>query len=177
LYLAGLLLLLSPALAAGPVEATLQIPAHITTHEDGRAPIQQLYASCMQLLEQGWTLDIVYDSQPSGTCDALPSIDLHENNLIEKGYVYSQGTFGAGDELMSSPTIIDGGRVRAGPNARTMLVFETPAKNTTLAQRIEAHSGLIRQLSRHGVAGRGYGIWNVFAGPGTCRQQRPQRLG
>ena len=31
-----------------------------------------------------------------------------------------------------------------GLGARTVLVFETPAKNTTLSQRIEAHKALIR---------------------------------
>jgi len=311
LCLASLSLIVSSTLSGEMAEATLQAPASITTFEDGRAPIQQIYASYLPLLEQGWSLDIVYNSQPSGTTEALPiialrsprqgpalwlltgihgeepagpnavasvidelatlgqqypivllplcnphgyarnwrylnvpvysetiegssvgdsshllpqpeqpdtaraaaasspeaealgryivetassyppviSIDLHEDNLIEKGYVYSQGEFGAGDpmalaarqvleetgiplemsgrtrfdeeivngvigpvtdssvdELMSSAQIIVNGQSQAGPGARTVLVFETPAKNTTLTQRIEAHKALIRRL-------------------------------
>jgi hypothetical protein len=306
--LTGLSLLASIALAAEPSGAALQVPAAITTFDDGRAPIQQIYASYLPLLEQGWSLDIVYQSQPSGTSEALPiialrsprqgpaiwfitgihgeepagpnavaslidelallgaqqpvvllplcnphgyarnwrylnipiysetiegssvgdsshllphpdqpdtaraaaasspeaealgryvvetassyppviSIDLHEDNLIEKGYVYSQGELGAGDplalaarriledsgiplemsgttrfdeeivngvigpvndssidELMSGSRIIIDGKVQAGPGAHTVLVFETPAKNTTLNQRIKAHKTLI----------------------------------
>jgi hypothetical protein len=301
-------LLASMTLAAESPEETLQLPASITTFDDGRAPIQQIYASYLTLLEQGWSLDIVYQSQPTGTSQALPiialrsprrgpatwfitgihgeepagptavaalvdqlallgaqqpvvllplcnphgyarnwrylnipiysetiegssvgdsshlllqtgqpetaraaaasspeaealgryvvktassyppviSIDLHEDNLIEKGYVYSQGELGASDplalaarqsledsaipleisgttrfdeeivngvigpvtdssidELMSSSRIIVDGQVQAGPGARTVLVFETPAKNTTLNQRIEAHKTLV----------------------------------
>jgi hypothetical protein len=117
------------------------------------------------------------------------SIDLHEDNLIEKGYVYSQGVSGAGDplalgarqvliengiplemsgktrfdedidqgiigpvtdssvdELMSSPRIVVNGQLRAGPDASTVLVFETPAKNTSLEKRVEAHKALLRKL-------------------------------
>jgi len=307
--LAGVSLLASITLAAATPETTLQVPASITTFEDGRAPIQQIYASYLPLLEQGWSLDVVYDSQPTGTSEALPiialrsphqgpatwlitgihgeepagpnavaamidelaalgarqpvvllplcnphgyarnwrylnipvysetiegssvgdsshllpqpdqpdtaraaaasspeaaalgryvvemsatyppviSIDLHEDNLIAKGYVYSQGELGTADpralaarqvledsgiplemsgttrfeeeitngvigpvidssidELMSSSSIIVDGQVQPGPGARTVLVFETPAKDTTLDQRIEAHKALIR---------------------------------
>jgi hypothetical protein len=306
-------LLASFAAAAEPTAAVLQLPASLTTFDDGRAPIQQIYASYLPLLEQGWSLDIVYRSQPPGTSAAIPiialrsplqgpaiwlftgihgeepagpnalyslvddlaalgrerplvllplcnphgytrnwrylnipvysetiegssvgdsshlllqpdqpdtaraaaasspeaealgryvvemsssyppviSIDLHEDNLIEKGYVYSQGKLGAEDplalaarqvleetgiplkmsgrtrfdeeivngiigpvtdssidELMSSSRIIVDGQVQAGPGARTVLVFETPAKNTTLKRRIEAHKAVIRLLGR-----------------------------
>jgi len=309
LCLAGFSLLAGHAAAVEPAGAVLQPPAAVTTFDDGRAPIQQIFASYRPLLEQGWSLDVVYESQPAGTDVALPiialrsplqgpaiwlftgihgeepagpnavaslvddlaalgrerpvvllplcnphgyarnwrylnipvysetiegssvgdsshllpqpdqsdtaraavasspeaealgryviemsatyppevSIDLHEDNLIEKGYVYSQGERGAEDplalaarqvleqtgiplemngrtrfdeeivngvigpvtdssidELMSSRWIIVDGKVQAGPGARTVLVFETPAKNTTLNQRIEAHKALIR---------------------------------
>ena len=312
LFLAGLSLLVCSTAAAKRPESTSLLPASLATHRDGRASIQQLYASYMQLLEQGWSLDIVYNSQPSGTSEAIPiialrsprqgraawfisgihgeepagpnaiaaaiddlaalgrqypvvllplcnphgyarnwrylnvpvwsettegnsvgdsshllpqpdrvdtaralaassreadalgryivemassyppviSIDLHEDNLIEKGYVYSQGASGANDEmalaarqvleeagipvelngrtrfdeeivdgiigpvtdssvdeLISSAQIIVDGHPRPGPDARTVLVFETPAKNAAIGQRIEAHRSLIHRLA------------------------------
>jgi hypothetical protein len=119
------------------------------------------------------------------------SIDLHEDNLINAGYVYSQGILGATDplavaavrilkdnnipikvdgvtrfdepitngiigpvtdssidELMSAAEIVSEGRIVAGPAARTVLVFETPAGNTDLETRIAAHTALLQQLSQ-----------------------------
>ena len=118
------------------------------------------------------------------------SIDLHEDNLIGEGYVYSQGAKGAADplaieavavlkaagvpikmsgetrfgepiaggiigpvvdssidELMSSATVIAGGRPAPGPAAKTVLVFETPAAALTLPRRVAAHAALIRRLA------------------------------
>jgi L-aminopeptidase/D-esterase-like protein len=310
LSLTGLMLLVTTSFAQSPILDSLE---GVATHEDGRAPVQALYASYLQLLDHGWSVDVVYDSRPAGTGQALPiialrsprqgpatwfisgihgeepagpnaiaasidalvalgelqpvvllplcnpqgyvrnwrylnlevysetvdemsvgdsshllpdpdqpasaradaasspeaealgqyilrlsasyppviSIDLHEDNLIEKGYVYSQGEAGAGDELalaarqvledngiplelngktrfdetivdgiigpvvdssvdelMSSARIIVNGQAQSGPAARTVLVFETPAKNTPLDQRISAHQGLVRKLTR-----------------------------
>jgi hypothetical protein len=134
----------------------------------------------------------------------LYSIDLHEDDLIDQGYVYSQGVLGARDplaleavgilkekgvplklsgetrfgepvvegvigpvidssidELISSKDIVVDGRLQAGPAARTVLVFETPAAALTLERRIDAHAALIRRLlaliaaTRNGCAGRG----------------------
>jgi L-aminopeptidase/D-esterase-like protein len=48
---------------------------------------------------------------------------------------------------MSSASIVVDGQARPGPEARTVLVFETPARNTTLEKRIDAHLGLLRKLS------------------------------
>ena len=118
------------------------------------------------------------------------SLDHHEDNLIDEGYVYSQGSQGADDplaseavavlrasgvpikmggktrfgedisggiigpvvdssidELMSSREIVVEGRLRPGPAARTVLVFETPAAALTLEKRIAAHLALIRRLT------------------------------
>jgi hypothetical protein len=118
------------------------------------------------------------------------SIDLHEDDLIPEGYVYSQGALGADDELaiqavavlrengipikvqgqtrfgedivggiigpvtdssidelIGAGTILVDGRVRPGPAARTVLVFETPAKEVSLAQRKAAHLALLRRLA------------------------------
>jgi len=118
------------------------------------------------------------------------SIDLHEDNLLEAGYVYSQGTLGAADplaaaavktladngiaikmdgetrfeepieggivgpvtdssvdELMSAARIVVDGAVRPGPAARTVLVFETPARDLPLEKRRAAHLALLRRLA------------------------------
>jgi len=118
------------------------------------------------------------------------SIDLHEDNLISEGYVYSQGKLGAADplalaavktlrangiairmsgetrfgevidggiigpvidgsidELMSAASIIVDGQVQAGPEAHTVLVFETPADQVSLRQRIAAQSALLRSIT------------------------------
>jgi hypothetical protein len=50
------------------------------------------------------------------------------------------------DELMSAKEIIVDGAVRAGPAARTVLVFETPASELPLAQRTKAHDALLRRM-------------------------------
>ena len=126
------------------------------------------------------------------TADYAPevSIDLHEDNLIHEGYVYSQGALGAADplaaaavevlrqqgvpikaagatrfdepveggiigpvtdssidELMSAATVIADGLARPGPQARTVLVFETPAAALPLERRIAAHAELLRRLA------------------------------
>jgi len=306
---------LLPALLAAPAaadQAAIRLPTGVLTFADGRQPIETLYDSYLGLVEQGWTLEVVAESQPSGTTQALPiialrspgsgaavwilagihgeepagpnaiaatiediarlgrkrpvvllpllnpqgyarnwrylnvavysdsidgqsvgdsshllpspekpdrpraasasspeadavtrfvlrrgadyppivSIDLHEDNLIDEGYVYSQGTLGAEDplaieavgvlrdkgipikmsgetrfgeaisggiigpvvdssidELISSQAIVCDGRVRQGPAARTVLVFETPAGNTLLERRVAAHAALIRRLT------------------------------
>ena len=118
------------------------------------------------------------------------SIDLHEDKLIDQGYVYSQGLRGSGDELaleaikiledngipvkmsgqtrfeeeisggiigpvsdgsidelMSSRMIMLDGHKRAGPAARTVLVFETPAGGMNLERRVAAHLALLRSLA------------------------------
>lgn len=291
----------------------LSLPKNPNTFEDGRAPVEELYQAYTSLLERGWLLDIIMESQPAGTAYSLPiialrsplageavwilsgihgeetagpnaiaatidelaklgeqravvllplnnphgytrnwrylnmpvysaemeaqsvgdsshllpdpenpdqarvaapssaeadaitryvvtqsssyppaySIDLHEDNLISEGYVYSQGKLGAADplailavrvlkengipiktggatrfdepisngiigpvvdssidELMSAPLIIVDGEVQPGPEAHTVLVFETPAGEIALQTRVAAHAALLRGLSR-----------------------------
>jgi Succinylglutamate desuccinylase / Aspartoacylase family len=118
------------------------------------------------------------------------SIDLHEDNLISEGYVYSQGRLGAADplaalavralrdngiplkmsgetrfgetiadgiigpvvdssvdELMSAATIVLDGQMKPGPNAYTVLVFETPAAQVGLQRRVVAHAALLKALA------------------------------
>jgi hypothetical protein len=118
------------------------------------------------------------------------SLDLHEDDRIPEGYVYSQGDEGARDELALQAVkvlresripiklggttrfnepVVDGivgpvtdssideligakeilveGRLQAGPAARTVLAFETPAKDLALAQRKAAHLALLRELA------------------------------
>jgi hypothetical protein len=120
----------------------------------------------------------------------VASIDLHEDNLINEGYVYSQGKLGSADpfalaavrtlrengiplkmsgetrfgelisngiigpvtdgsidELMSAKSVVVDGRAQAGPAASTVLVFETPAGQLSLQNRIGAHAALLRSIS------------------------------
>ncbi|HET7293356.1 MAG TPA: succinylglutamate desuccinylase/aspartoacylase family protein [Vicinamibacteria bacterium] len=295
--------------ACAPAVPALRIPAEIATHDDGRAPVGDLYRAYAALAREGWTLEIICESQPAGATRRLPiialrspyagpavwilsgihgeepagpnaiaaavadiarlgraravvllpllnphgyarnwrylnmaayseqvdgesvgdsshllpdaatpgrarapapsspeadavtrwilaqakryppevSIDLHEDNLIHEGYVYSQGARGAADplaieavavlrasgvpikaegltrfgepveggvigpvidssidELMSAATVIPD---RPGPQAATVLVFETPAAALPLPARVEAHAALLRKLT------------------------------
>lgn len=301
-------------LCAGPLHAVdedLNLPAGLATFDDGRATIQQLYASYGKLLKKGWKIDVITHSQPGETRHPIPiiamrsanagpavwiitgihgeepagpnaiaaviddiaslgnshpvvliplanphgyvrnwrylnspiwsddvdaqsvgdsshmlpdpeqatqaraavasspeagavtryifetlsaypaiiSLDLHEDDKISAGYVYSQGVNGTDeplaieavqvlrenaipvkldghtrfdeeieegiigpvtdssiDELMSAKDIIVDGEPHAGPSALIVLVFETPAGNLPLAQRIGAHEALLRRL-------------------------------
>lgn len=309
-----------PVIAAGIVALfstgvfamSLDLPEGIVTHPDGRKPVETLYQAYASLIESGWQLDVIIQSQPSGRAYALPvialrspqggdacwilsgihgeepagpnaiaesieaiaalgerqavvlmplnnphgyvnnwrylnmqsysetiegqsvgdsshlladmesphrarastpssveadavtryilkhsaqyppaaSIDLHEDNLIGEGYVYSQGKLGSADplalaavrtlqdngiplkmsgetrfgelinngiigpvidgsidELMAADSVIVDGRVEAGPAASTVLVFETPAGQLSLQNRISAHAALLRSIS------------------------------
>lgn len=62
--------------ASGMNTADLQLPAGIQTHADGRKPIEELYQAYTSLLQRGWLLDIIAQSQPAGTDYALPIIAL-----------------------------------------------------------------------------------------------------
>jgi hypothetical protein len=63
----------SPADAVDPGFAP---PAGVATHADGRSPIESLYEIYAGLVERGWTLDVVAESQPAGTTQPLPIIAL-----------------------------------------------------------------------------------------------------
>ena len=299
----------APVIAA---DSPLRLPTEITTHGDGRMPIQKLYASYLPLVETGWQIDVIAESRPPGTTAALPivalrspkpgpavwiltgihgeepagpnavaaavdelaalgqkvpvvlvplcnpqgyarnwryldlptfsdtqdgqsvgdsshllpdpgqpgraraaaasspeadaltryvlrmsasypprvSIDLHEDDLVAAGYVYSQGELGVDDplareavavlrehgiaiqlggetrfgetieggiigpvtdssidELFSARELVVDGRAQPGPAARTVLVFETPAKDLPLERRVAAHLALLRRLA------------------------------
>lgn len=120
----------------------------------------------------------------------IVSLDLHEDDLISEGYVYSQGKLGeldplatlavqvlrandipikmdgatrfdepisqgiigpvvdgSIDELMSAASVMVDSQVVAGPDADTVLVFETPAAAIPFTQRVQAHAALLQQLS------------------------------
>ena len=83
LYCAGLLL-------AGPsVAADLELPAGISTHPDGRMPIEELYRSYLTLLDKGWELDIIARSQPDGRAYALPIIALRTRRTGDAAWILS----------------------------------------------------------------------------------------
>ena len=77
LLTAALFLFLLQAMPADAGETALSLPDEVTTFADGRKPIQALYQSYLKLLEYGWTLEIVANSEPEGTTAALPIIALH----------------------------------------------------------------------------------------------------
>jgi hypothetical protein len=68
-----------PAMAGPPPgDATpkLRIPKEVPTHDDGRRPVGTLYQTYVGLVERGWQLDVIAESQPAGTAAALPIIAL-----------------------------------------------------------------------------------------------------
>lgn len=104
----------------------------------------------------------VYSQGSQGAADPLAVLAvriLRENSIAIKmsgqtrfneeiaGGIIGPVTDSSIDELMSSKRIVVGGRLQSGPGAETVLVFETPAADLTLDQRVEAHVALIRQLA------------------------------
>ncbi len=65
------------ALPAAADPAGLRLPESVSTFTDGRRPIDALYQMYLSLLERGWMLEIVVESRPEGTTQALPIIALH----------------------------------------------------------------------------------------------------
>lgn len=70
---AALLFYAGPLCAAGE---GLGLPARLTTVDDGRATIHQLFSSFGGVLERGWELDIIAYSQPEDTGYEIPIIAL-----------------------------------------------------------------------------------------------------
>lgn len=64
------------AMQAGAQETSVRLPEGVATFADGRKPLAALYQSYLKLLDCGWTLEIVANSQPAGTGVALPIIAL-----------------------------------------------------------------------------------------------------
>jgi hypothetical protein len=121
----------------------------------------------------------------------LISVDLHEDNMINEGYVYSQGKDstndsvakeivktlaengipikmngktrfgedisegiignqkdGSIDELVSSEKIYLNKKIINGPNAKTVIVVETPAAAMSLEKRKYAHLKILESLKK-----------------------------
>ena len=68
---------------------TLELPAGITTYPDGRMPVEELYRAYMTLLEKGWQLDIIIQSQPQERTYALPVIALRTAQIGEALWILS----------------------------------------------------------------------------------------
>ena len=67
----------STMLAALVLAATpLVLPPAIVTHDDGRRPVEALYAAFLSLVNEGWSLEVIAGSQPAGTAAPLPIIAL-----------------------------------------------------------------------------------------------------
>ncbi len=71
--LAAIVCLLAPVMV---MATELELPEAITTFPDGRKPVEELYGAYTSLLEKGWQLDIIIQSQPQGREYALPIIAL-----------------------------------------------------------------------------------------------------
>ena len=67
---------LAAACAMSGAGSPLRLPDGIATHADGRMPIQRLYAAYLPLVEKGWLVDVVAESNPPGTKIALPIVAL-----------------------------------------------------------------------------------------------------
>lgn len=76
LLTAACLMFVVQTMPAGARETSVRLPHEVSTFADGRKPIEALYQSYLRLLERGWTLEIVANSQPAGTTQALPIIAL-----------------------------------------------------------------------------------------------------
>lgn len=64
-----------PSPGEAPPDA-FNLPSGVATFADGRRPIESLYDSYASLTRLGWTLEVVAESQPAGTAQALPIIAL-----------------------------------------------------------------------------------------------------
>lgn len=75
---AVLLLGLAPTLttAVAADDSALRLEPSVQTAADGRLPIQQLYAAYLPLVERGWQVDVIAQSQPAGTAAPLPIVAL-----------------------------------------------------------------------------------------------------
>ena len=56
--------------------AAVAVPSGVTTHADGRAPIESLYRTSLSLVDRGWTAEVITESAPAGTSAPLPVIAL-----------------------------------------------------------------------------------------------------
>ena len=56
--------------------AAVAVPSGVTTHADGRAPIESLYRASLSLVERGWKAEVIAESAPAGTAAPLPIIAL-----------------------------------------------------------------------------------------------------
>ncbi|MBS3079650.1 succinylglutamate desuccinylase/aspartoacylase family protein [Candidatus Pacearchaeota archaeon] len=68
--------------------------------------------------------------------------EIIENNII------SNVNDGSIDELLSSKRIINK-KIKKGPNAKSVIVFETMTKNIPLKKRVKIHSEIIRNLGKY----------------------------
>lgn len=83
------LLALSLLLISGCAAAELELPRGIETYPDGRKPVEDLFHAYTGLLELGWQLDIVIQSQPAGTAKPLPIIALRSPQAGAAVWVFS----------------------------------------------------------------------------------------
>ena len=71
------------------IAVELELPDGIVTYPDGRKPIEELYRAYTSLLEKGWQLDIIIQSQPEGRAYALPIIALRSPHKGQACWILS----------------------------------------------------------------------------------------
>ena len=98
------LVALSLVLLCGCGDSRLKLPSNIQTHADGRVPVEELYGAYTTLLDQGWQLDIILQSQPDGTDYALPIIALRSPRIGPAVWILSgiHGEEPAGPQAISA---------------------------------------------------------------------------
>ena len=69
--------------------AELEIDDSVRTHADGRLSIQELYRAWQSLVDRGWVLDVVMQSQPEGKTHALPIIALRTPHAGQAVWILS----------------------------------------------------------------------------------------
>jgi hypothetical protein len=67
---------LACALLTATASAAVTIPPGITTHADGRAPVETIYRAFNSLVDRGWTAEVIAQSAPDGTTTPLPIVAL-----------------------------------------------------------------------------------------------------
>ena len=65
------------------------IPNNMSTYDDGRMPLEQLYQHYLELTERGWILDVIAQSKPDVRDEALPIIALRTPGEGEAVWILS----------------------------------------------------------------------------------------
>ncbi len=104
----------------------LNLPANVETYADGRLPVEDLYSTYLSLLDSGWQLDVVAQSQPAGQEYALPIIALRSPHTGPAVWILSgiHGEEPAGPNAIAAS--IDAIAALGGQRAVVLLPLNNP---------------------------------------------------